>query len=157
MSNLIVVGISDFKLGTADDVLVTYALGSCIGTCIYDSTLKLAGLSHILLPEADICRNDKNYMKFADTAIKAMVAQMEKAGAVRYRLTAKIAGGAKMFPTTGVSIGERNIVSVKNELKKLNIKIAAEDTGSNYGRTLEFHADSGSIFVKSVLHGAKTI
>lgn len=157
MSNLIVVGISDLKIARAPDVLITYALGSCVGTCLYDASLKLAGLSHILLPEAAICKNDPNVMKYADTAIVELVRVMELAGASRYRLTAKIAGGAKMFASTGPGMGERNVAAVKNELAKLGIRIIAEDTGKNYGRTVEFRPDDGSVLVKSVMHGTKNL
>lgn len=157
MSDLIVVGISDFKIASAPDALITYALGSCVGTCLYDSRLHIAGLSHILLPDSSICRSDNNIMKFADTAITALVAAMERKGASRQRLTAKIAGGAKMFATAGTGMGERNVAAVKNELNKLGILIMAEDTGSNYGRTVEFHTEDGSVLIKSVMHGNKTI
>jgi chemotaxis protein CheD len=153
MANLIIIGISDFKIGRAPDILVTYALGSCVGTCLYDSALHLAGLSHILLPESSICKEDHNIMKYADTAIAELVRELEAAGASRRRLTAKIAGGAKMFATTGTSMGERNIAAVKSELQRLCIPIIGEDTGSNYGRTVEFHTDDGSVLIKSVMHG----
>lgn len=157
MSNLIVVGISDYKIATAPDMLVTYALGSCIGTCLYDSRLHIAGLSHVLLPDSGIVKTLDNPMKYADTALAALLREMEFAGASRARLTAKIAGGAKMFATTGTSVGERNIVAVKNELSRLGICIIAEDTGSNYGRTLEFRPENGSVMVKSVMHGNRTL
>jgi chemotaxis protein CheD len=157
MSNLIVVGISDSKIAGVPDVLITYALGSCVGTCLYDSVTRIAGLSHVLLPESAICQNDLNVMKFADTAIVALVREMERSGASRLRLTAKIAGGAKMFATTGTSMGERNIAAVKNELYKLKIRLIGEDTGSNYGRTVEFHPDDGSVLIKSIMHGNNAI
>lgn len=157
MSNLIVVGISDFKIANTPDVLITYALGSCVGTCLYDSRMKIAGLSHVLLPDSAICKNDDNIMKYADTAIVALVAQMERAGALRSRLTAKIAGGAKMFATVGTSMGDRNVAAVKSELNRLGIRIIAEDTGSNYGRTVEFHTEDGIVLVKSVMHGNSTM
>jgi chemotaxis protein CheD len=157
MSNLIVVGISDFKIAGISEILITYALGSCVGTCLYDNKLKLAGLSHVLLPEASICKDDHNVMKFADTAIVALVAEMERVGACKSRMTAKVTGGAKMFATTGTSMGDRNVIAVKNELYKLGIRIIAEDTGSNYGRTVEFHPDDGAVIVKSVMHGDKKI
>lgn len=153
MAGLIVVGISDFKIAKAPDVLITYALGSCVGTCLYDSALHLAGLSHILLPESAICKNDNNVMKYADTAIAALVQRMEIAGASRYRLTAKIAGGAKMFASAGTSMGERNVIAVKAQLQSLGIRLISQDTGSNYGRTVEFHPEDGSVLVKSVMHG----
>ena len=153
MAKLIVVGISDLKIAKDPDVLITYALGSCVGTCLYDSALRLAGLSHVLLPESSICKEDNNVMKYADTAISELVRKLEAAGASRYRLTAKIAGGAKMFATTGTSMGDRNVIAVKAELQRLCIPLIGEDTGSNYGRTVEFHPDDGSVLIKSVMHG----
>lgn len=62
-----------------------------------------------------------------------------------------------MFATAGTGMGERNVAAVKNELKKLGILIMAQDTGSNYGRTVEFHTEDGSVLIKSVMHGNKTI
>lgn len=44
--NKIIVGISDQKLCKSPDVLVTYALGSCVGICMIDKTLGIAGLAH---------------------------------------------------------------------------------------------------------------
>ena len=157
MSNLIVVGISDFKIASVPDVLITYALGSCVGTCLYDAKLRLAGLSHVLLPDSAICKDDNNVMKYANTAIAALVNAMEREGSSRLRMTAKIAGGAKMFATVGTSMGERNIAAVKNELYKLGIHIIGEDTGSNYGRTVEFSPENGVVQVKSVMHGNSTL
>lgn len=153
MAELIIVGISDMKIAKTPDVLITYALGSCVGTCLYDPVAKIAGLSHVLLPEAAICKNDSNVMKYADTAVAELVRTMEREGAMRMRLTAKIAGGAKMFATTGTGMGERNVTAVKTQLQMLGIRIVAEDTGSNYGRTVEFHPEDGSVLVKSVMHG----
>lgn len=153
MSNLIIIGISDFKIAKMPDLLITYALGSCIGTCLYDKVLHIAGLSHILLPESNICPNDTNRMKYADTAIEDLVKALEKMGVPRSRLTAKIAGGAKMFATSTIGVGERNVIAVKAELRRLNIRLVAEDTGDNYGRTMEVHPEDGSVMIKSVLHG----
>lgn len=157
MPNLIVVGISDYRIASVPDILITYALGSCVGTCLYDARLRIAGLSHVLLPDSSIGKGVDNPMKYADTALKALIADMERAGASRLRLTAKIAGGAKMFATAGTSVGERNVAAVKEELERLGIRILAEDTGSNYGRTLEFSPEDGSVLVKSVMHGNRSL
>jgi chemotaxis protein CheD len=138
-------------------VLITYALGSCVGICLYDSLAGVSGLSHILLPDSSICPGDPNHMKFADTAVQALITSMEKAGARRVRLTAKIAGGAKLFGDSTLQIGERNVAAVKAQLARFNIPIVAEDTGLNYGRTVEFHADDGKVFVKTALKGSKAI
>lgn len=157
MENLIVVGISDLKVVRVPDILITYALGSCVGICLYDYFTQIAGLSHILLPESQISVSDKNIMKYADTAITELLRQMVNLGASQSRITAKIAGGAQMFFSSSINIGQRNILAVRSELQRLNIKIIAEDTGDNYGRTLSFDSGNGLVTVKSISHGNKTI
>ena len=157
MGKIIVVGISDQQIVVTPDKLVTYALGSCVGICIYDNKKKIGGLSHILLPEAYTTKGQKDVFKFANTAIENMVMTMEKLGCSRFQLTAKIAGGANMFITQGKSIGERNVEVVKNELYRLRIRIIAEDTGSNYGRTVEFNSEDGAVIIKTVGRGNKII
>ena len=155
MGNLIVVGISDYKMAKNPGVLVTYALGSCVGICIYDRKLKAGGLSHIMLPDSTMfTRGEINRMKFADTAINDMVQALIIKGADGRHLTAKIAGGAQMFKVQEDSqlgnIGERNVKSVKNVLGQLRIPIIAEDTGSNYGRTVYFDIETGIMKVQSL-------
>lgn len=54
--NKIIVGISDQKLCKSPDVLVTYALGSCVGICMIDKVLGIAGLAHIMLPDSALYR-----------------------------------------------------------------------------------------------------
>ncbi len=56
-----------------------------------------------------------------------------------------------------LKIGERNVQATKEKLKELNIKIISEDTGGNYGRTIELNADDGSLLVKTIGHGVKVI
>ena len=158
MSQTITVGISDLNIARSPDILVTYALGSCIGICLYDATAKIAGLSHIMLPSAAAAPNVANQpMKFADTAVELLVRKMESAGARRVLLKAKIAGGAQMFSGLSISsianIGLRNAQAVKMELMRQRIPILAEDTGKNYGRTLFLSAEDGSMTIKSATKG----
>ena len=150
MRNLVVVGISDTKIVSGDDILITYALGSCVGTCVYDSTTGIMGLSHVLLPEKRLCPGDNNIKKFADTAISHMVSEMKSHGASIYRMRAKIAGGAQMFCNSTIKIGERNIDMVINELGSLGIEIVGCDVGENYGRTMECHAADGKVMIKMI-------
>lgn len=158
MNGAITVGISDLNATKAPGELVTYALGSCVGICLYDPVMKIAGLSHIMLPcSKNFSDASKNPYKFADTAIVLLVRKMQCLGASPTRLKAKIAGGAQMFAAAGNSslanIGNRNVVAVKQELARLHIPIIAEDTGANYGRTLYFSAESGIMRIKSVTRG----
>ncbi|MDR0821265.1 MAG: chemotaxis protein CheD [Oscillospiraceae bacterium] len=153
------IGISDWKIGVAGDVLVTYALGSCVGICMYDKIHKIGGLSHIMLPDsnsiADI--SGLNRMKFADTAIPDMYQKLVQQGASN--MTCKIAGGALMFATSSdkFNIGERNVVAVRAALSKLRVPIIASDTGLNFGRTVFFYPENGVVEVKSTTQGTKQL
>ena len=129
-------------------------LGSCIGIALYDPSTKIGGLAHIMPPDSTKMRNNSNIAKFADTGIEELLNRMIKAGAVKSRLVAKIAGGAKMFEVSGLSdignVGQRNAEASRAKLKQLGIRLIAEDTGLNYGRTVELHCDNGDYYIKSV-------
>ena len=154
MSEVIKVGMADLNLCRDPDIITTLGLGSCIGIALYDPPTKIGGLAHIMLPDSTKMRNNSNIAKFADTGIEELLNRMIKAGAVKSRLVAKIAGGAKMFEVSGLSdignVGQRNAEASRAKLKQLGIRLIAEDTGLNYGRTVELHCDNGDYYIKSV-------
>ncbi len=150
---MITVGIADLNIAKEPDVLVTYALGSCVGICLYDPEKKIAGLAHIMLPLSREAANGgvDNRRRYADTGIMELIQTMSLAGASTSRLVAKIAGGAQMFSTNSsvFNIGDRNVAAVKKILAAYKIKILAEETGSNYGRTVYFHPENGIMEVRA--------
>ncbi len=155
----IIVGISDQKLCRVPDTLITYALGSCVGICMFDKTAGIAGLAHVMLPDSSAIPADSNKCKFADTAIPLLFDAMVQSGASPSRITAKIAGGANMFApvSEAMSIGDRNVEATKAALAKLGVPIIASDTGLNYGRTVSFSPEDGMMEIVSSLKGNKTI
>jgi len=148
---LINVGIADIGIDTAPNTLRTI-LGSCIGICIYDPVVRLGGLSHIMLPSSK--NPTVNIKKYADSAIPYMIDEMIKRGADRKRMIAKIAGGSTMFRHTENTlmgdIGKNNIVSTKEILARLNIRIVSEDVGGDYGRTIDFYLETGELKIKTI-------
>ncbi len=161
MGELVKVGMADYKVSRAPASLITYGLGSCIGIAVYDATTKVGGLAHIMLPDSKQARLSDNPAKFADTAIPLMVNDMIRLGASKQRLRAKIAGGAQMFTfanqTDIMRIGERNAEAVRIVLKSLEIPIVADDTGGNYGRTVELKLESGGFRIKTIDKGEKEL
>ncbi|MDD7403907.1 MAG: chemotaxis protein CheD [Butyribacter sp.] len=161
MAEMIKVGMADLNLCHAPDAITTLGLGSCVGVALYDKSNSLAGLVHIMLPDSTQVRQNQNKAKFADTGIELMIDMLVKEGARRSALVAKIAGGAQMFAFSGnndmLRVGERNVEAVKEQLKKLGIPLLAEDTGENYGRTVEFYPENGNFVIKSVGKPIKTI
>lgn len=157
MKSLIKVGMADLKTATNPEVLTTLGLGSCIGVCVYDPVTKISGMAHIMLPSSKAIRNNSNVAKFADTAVVKLVDDMVAIGARQNRMIAKIAGGAQMFSFSSkndmMKIGERNAIAVKEILKILRIPLKAEDTGGNYGRSIEFDALNGALQIKTIGHG----
>lgn len=149
-----IIGIADMKYAKGSGTLITYALGSCIGICLYDPLVKIGALIHIMLP-LNMETNRTNPMKYADTGIRETLKLMESMGAMRSRITAKIAGGAKMFEISGGgslgNVGQRNIESVHMVLKRENIRLLREDIGGTVARTLSFDVSDGTGCVRS--HG----
>ncbi len=161
MGNLIKVGMADLKVCKYPDVLTTLGLGSCVGVALYDPVTKVSGLLHLMLPDSTRMRNNENIAKFADTGIDELVRLMIANGAVKSRLVAKIAGGAQMFSTAIMTdtlrVGARNVEATKELLKKHNIRLVAEDTGENFGRTVELYSDDGRFVIKAIGKVLKTI
>ena len=161
MGNVVKVGMADLNICKSPDVITTLGLGSCIGLTMYDPVTKIGGMVHYMLPDSTQVRNNENIAKFADTGIDELLKKVVAAGASRQRLVAKIAGGAKMFETTGVSaighIGARNAEAAKQILKQKGIRLIAEDTGLNYGRTVELHCETGDFHIKAVGKPVKVI
>lgn len=156
MQNVINIGISDLNVAKPPDVLATYALGSCVGICLHDKTHNIGGLAHIMLPDSkEATSASDNLRRYADTGIAELISMMQKRGASVQCMTAKIAGGAQMFATKlqTFNIGERNVAAVKRLLAAYRIRLIAEDTGLNYGRTVFFDVSTGIMQVKSITKG----
>ena len=154
MSQMIKVGMADLNICKSPNAITTLGLGSCIGIAIYDPVTKIGGLAHIMLPDSTAIRGNQNIAKFADTGIVELVRQMERMGALKARMVAKIAGGATMFQSMSkndlMNVGERNAVACRAVLKGLNIPLLAADTGANYGRTVTFFPETGDFHIRAV-------
>ncbi|MCQ4087212.1 chemotaxis protein CheD [Saccharibacillus sp. JS10] len=160
--NLVKVGMADLNVVGNAGILRTTGLGSCVGLTLYDPQTKVAGMAHVMLPSSDIAReNQINVAKYADTALPILVDKLVEIGASKRRLIAKMAGGAQMFAFAGsgdtMRIGPRNVESCKEMLKKLGISLLSEDTGANYGRTIEINSETGILTIRSVQKGVKEL
>jgi len=160
-SDRILVGMADLNATKSPGMLTTLGLGSCVGIALYDPIFKIAGLAHIMLPDSTQIQNNSNAAKFADTATIRLIFMMQKLGARKERLEAKLAGGAQMFDFNAANkalrIGDRNVEATLNYLKSHGIPVLAKDTGANYGRTVELYAEDGKFLIKTIGHGSRYI
>ena len=149
----IVVGVADCHVSSdASNVLVTYALGSCIAVSIYDPVARVGGLLHFMLPEApaDAARDGKNPYMFADSGIPMMFREAYEKGAQKKRLRVRVAGGAQIMDEHGVfNIGQRNCIAMKKIFWKAGVFVHAEDTGGKTARTMRFDLSTGRITLHS--------
>ena len=135
-----------------DSAVLRTLLGSCVGIAFYDSKLKLAALSHIVLP----CSNGSEIMlgKYADTAIPETIRQLQVlAGTRKLSLCVKIAGGANMFAIKSslnltASIGNQNSEAVERILGSLQIPIIARDLGGTAGRKMVLYPGTGQVKIQ---------
>lgn len=149
---VIAVGLGDLFVSTSQD-LVAYSLGSCIGICLWDPIAKVAAMAHVVLPSAP-AGPVATPGKFGDTAVPALLAALERAGALKYRLQCKIAGGAAVLALGGggslPKIGDRNAEAVKAALAKANVRLLGAQTGGNQGRTVRLEVPTGRVLVRTV-------
>lgn len=161
MSDMIRVGMADYKICCPPKRISTLGLGSCLGVVLYDPAKKICGMAHIMMPNSTMIRKNANRMKFADTCLADMLDEMVRQGARKGNLVAKAAGGAQMFVKKYghnlLNIGEQNIQAVHEFLTAANIPLVAEDVGKDYGRTIEFNPANGELTIRSIGVGDSVI
>jgi len=146
------VGVADMKLSRQPgDIIVTHALGSCLGVTAHDPVAKVGGMLHVMMPISKV-NPDKakaNPYMFVDTGVPAFFEQIYKAGGNKGRLVVKVAGGANVQKSTkdNFAIGKRNHVVLKKLFWKNGILIESEDVGKDTARTMYLEIGSGRVWL----------
>jgi chemotaxis protein CheD len=154
------VKVADFAVA-GDGTISTIGLGSCVAIVLHDAAAQVGGMAHVLLPNESMSRDKSNPAKFPASAVPLVMQEMKRLGANLERLRAKIVGGASMFgnlmPPGGINIGERNVNAVREVLAVANVPIVAEDTGSDYGRSVYLFLGDGRVEVRSLRKGSRVL
>jgi len=109
----------------------------------------VGGLAHVVLPEAR--GNTENLGKFVDTAIPALIEQMQALTTDTLRLSARIAGGAHMFALAGARrIGDQNVEATEAALRAVRIPIVGRHCGGSKGRRMTLDVATGVIRIEIV-------
>ena len=150
MRHVVLVG--DMKVGRSDDILVTHALGSCLGLMIYDPMAKVGGLLHAMLPLSKINpeKAANNPYMFVDLGVPRLFKEIYRMGGEKSRMVVKAAGcGQPLGKNEIFKIGERNFTVLKKLLWKNNVLLTAEDVGGPSGRTVHFDITTGEVKISS--------
>lgn len=150
---LVDVGIGEMCLSeSSEEVLVTHALGSCIGLALFDRRLRLGGLIHTMLPLSSASSDSysKAPLMFTDTGVAILLQEMFDLGCRREHIVAKVAGAGSQVDHGGLfRIGERNYAVLRRILWKNDILIAAEDIGGSVARTMALEIATGRTMIRS--------
>ena len=150
MKNVVVV--ADMKLGKKGDVLVTHALGSCLGLMVHDPQAQVGGLLHAMLPLSKINpeKAANNPYMFVDLGVPKLFKEIYRIGGEKSRLVVKAAGcGQPLGKNEIFKIGERNFTVLKKLLWKNNVLLEADDVGGTAGRTVHFDITTGEVKISS--------
>jgi len=122
-------------------------LGTCLGVALYDNTLKIGGMIHILLPEPLGTMGADFPEKYASTGIPMLIDQLMNLGSSYKNIKAIIAGGALVGPISqqdiGLDIGGRSADIARTILRNKNIDIIKSETGGFFTCTLELNMATG--------------
>jgi chemotaxis protein CheD len=135
-----------------DDVLVVYGVGSCVVVCLHDPVTRVGGVLHALLPGLNWHRAGGKPTKFVDQGVPLLLKSLIALGAKPARLQAHVCGGASMITATGfndmMNIGERNVQAAQMALQAAGLKIDAQATGGQNGRTVKLRIADGQVTLK---------
>lgn len=149
-----VVGLGRLVVSQSAETLAVLGLGSCVAVIMDDRERAIGGIVHVLLPSQSLSRDRSNPARFAETAVPVLVGEMERAGASRSAISARLVGGAAMFstltPAGSVHIGQRNVAAARLACRSAGLRMAGEAVGGMVGRSVWFDVATGIVTVRTV-------
>ena len=135
---------------TKGDVIITHALGSCLGVAVHDPVTCVGGLLHVMLPLSTIDpeKAERNPSMFVDTGFPKLLIECFKIGAQKDRLEIRVAGGVDSNDNL-FQIGKRNLIILRKLLWKNSLLVKSYDVGGRNSRTMSLEIGTGKVTIKS--------
>ena len=149
------VGVADMKVSAEiGDLIITHALGSCLGIAVHDPVACVGGLLHVMLPLSTIdpAKAERNPSMFVDTGFPELLIECFNTGAQRQRLEIRVAGGANSWNREEddfFQIGKRNLIMLRKLLWKNGLLLKSHDVGGSNSRTMTLEIGTGIVTIKS--------
>jgi chemotaxis protein CheD len=137
-------------LASADALVVSTVLGSCVAVCLWDHETRSGGLNHFVLPYAS--REDGAPCRFGPSAMELLLEKVLALGCERRNLTARMFGGASQFAPSSerVPIGAQNVAVATRFLEEAGIPLVESQVGGTRGRRVVFSIATGDVAVKNL-------
>jgi chemotaxis protein CheD len=138
-------------VATREPTVIKTLLGSCVAVCLFDPVTRAGGMNHFILPAAEPSNGEHlDATRFGLHAMDCLVGALQKAGADRRRLVAKLFGGAHVLSVSEASEGvaQRNIRFIEEFVRDERIPVISQDLGGRVARQVHFHTDTGKAYVR---------
>ncbi len=140
---------------SAEDEMIGTLLGSCVSVCLHDPVRRVSGMNHFMLPGRIVKANifmDRS-ARYGISAINDLLALMEKLGASRKDLIAKVFGGGRVIVSTFDSntIPFDNIRLARVMLEMEDIPIVEMEVGGSNARKILMDVRDGRVFLKNIM------
>jgi chemotaxis protein CheD len=137
-------------IASAEPLVVTTILGSCVSLCLWDASAHVGGINHYLLPTG--VGAESQLERYGDRANELLLQRMLELGARVSRIKAKVFGGACVLVAfrKGSDFAERNVRTAMEFARERGIAVMADDVGGNRGRKLRFHTHDGTALIRYV-------
>lgn len=148
-----VVGVSDLRVSSnSHEIIITYALGSCLGIAMYDPAEMVGGLLHVMLPlsKSDPQKAMAKPAMYVDSGLNLLLNNMYRLGATKENIIISVAGGATMKRAAKddyFKIGKRNFTVFRKLLWKNGFMIANQDVGGTISRTMAIRMLDGVVTI----------
>lgn len=130
--------------------VIRTVLGSCIAVCLYDPISRVGGMNHYMLPSSDDVLHKQDATRYGLQAMEVLMGSMQKLGARRDRIQAKLFGGAHVLNTgdTDGSVPSRNIAFIERYVREESMVVLSQDIGGYLPRAVHFYTQTGKVLVK---------
>jgi chemotaxis protein CheD len=128
-------------------------LGSCVAICLYDTDRGVGGLNHFLLPGEPRGSEEREPLRWGVPATDELLRLLIEAGARRAFLQAKVFGGAQISHRevpAALRIGERNVETALEALRRHRIPVMNQSLGGATGRKIIFESHTGMVWAKDL-------
>ncbi len=147
-----VVGVGELIVsGNLNDIVATYALGSCIGVILYDPETMVGGILHAALPEAPYKEKpDIVPERYVNTGIPLLFKKAYTLGASKKNIKIYLAGASNFLGKNDVfNISTANYNATKYILEKNGVAVEREYCNKSESISVFLRVESGEITVKT--------
>jgi chemotaxis protein CheD len=138
---------------SAQPMLITTLLGSCVAVTMYNQRLGLAAICHALLPHRAKEQNcsHQDIGKYVRCAVGLMLEELNARGVLNGEIEAKLFGGSDMFDAVAgsrPSVGRQNREMALKTLEEASVRVLTRDLGGTRGRKIIFNTQTGEVYLK---------